>query len=164
MGGQAGAGRRRSSRSGGLQAALAAHHGPCHVPQAPLRAANKRCSGKLPASPCCLPQPLAPSLIIGIYYRAHLLPLQGQKVKRSHRRCHHQGSWEQMAPDKCTFKRILWPEHSEHQSQADKENKVQNTKKMSAFNPLIRVMEPSCQSPIPAAVSKKNELLCPEKM
>lgn len=68
-----------------------------------------------------------------------------------------------MDPDKCTFKRILWQEHSEHESQADKENKVQNTKKMSAFNPLIQVMESNCQSYIQAAVSKKNELLCPVK-
>lgn len=68
-----------------------------------------------------------------------------------------------MDPDKCTFKRILWQEHSEHESQADKENKVQNTKKMSAFNPLIQVMESSCQSSIWAAVRKKNEFLCPVK-
>lgn len=53
-----------------------------------------------------------------------------------------------MDPDKCSFKRILWQEHCEHESQADKENKVQNTKKMSAFNPLIQVMESSCQSSI----------------
>jgi len=45
-----------------------------------------------------------------------------------------------MDPDKCTFTGILWQEHSEHESQADKENEVQNTKKMSAFNPLIQVM------------------------
>jgi len=68
-----------------------------------------------------------------------------------------------MDPDKCTFKRILWQEHSEHESQADKENKVRNTKKMSAFNPLIQVMESSCQSYIRAAVRKKNELPCPVK-
>lgn len=68
-----------------------------------------------------------------------------------------------MDSDKCTFKRILWQEYTEHESQADKENKVKNTKKMSAFNPLIQVMESSCQSSIWAAVRKKNELLCPVK-
>lgn len=29
-----------------------------------------------------------------------------------------------MEPDKCTFKGILWQERSEHESQADKENKT----------------------------------------
>lgn len=68
-------GTHRLPRSRGLQAAQAAHHRPWHSPQLHIKADNKNCSVKLPDFYFCLSKLLAPSLIIGIYYWAHLLPL-----------------------------------------------------------------------------------------
>lgn len=48
---------------------------PLTRPQLHIKANNKNCSVKLPDFYFCLSKLLAPSLIIGIYYWAHLLPL-----------------------------------------------------------------------------------------
>lgn len=63
--------------SGGLQAVKGpgCSTSPLTRPQLHIKANNKNCSVKLPDFYFCLSKLLAPPLIIGIYYWAHLLPL-----------------------------------------------------------------------------------------
>lgn len=110
----------RKTEGGGHASACVARHHPPKGSGLPVTADNQHHPVKLPGFYSCLPQLSAPSLIIGIYYPAHLLPPEGQKVNRRHGRCDRQGGWRQTDPDKCTFKRILLQEHAGHERLIEK--------------------------------------------